>query len=194
MRDISDISDRYHVQSISSLTSTKRIGGYLVEAGLLTHDQINVALNDQQATGMRFGEIIVARGWLKEQTVEWIVTKVIEPERQLVEPSINSVNSVNSVPSARRSTTQPPSSVAATPAMGNSASNPNRPTVVKHPTYPPQPGSGKAADSVAEKRPEDAGLNAAERATQKSFARREVPIAKPLPSVGSPDGDVNWVG
>ena len=74
----------------------------MVEAGLLTHDQINVALNDQQATGMRFGEIIVARGWLKEQTVEWIVTKVIEPERQLVEPSINSVNSVNSVPSARR--------------------------------------------------------------------------------------------
>jgi len=191
MRDISDISDRYHVQSISSLTSPKRIGGYLVEAGLLTHDQINVALNDQQATGMRFGEIIVARGWLKEQTVEWIVTKVIEPERQLVEPSINSVNSASS---ARRSTTEPPSSVAATSAMGNSASSPNRPTIVKHPTYPPQSLSDKAADSGSEKRPEDTGLTAAERAAQKSFTRREVPIAKPLPSVGSPDGDVNWVG
>ncbi|MBF2000997.1 MAG: hypothetical protein IGS38_09795 [Synechococcales cyanobacterium M58_A2018_015] len=77
-----DRSDRYQVHDVPALTPPKRLGTYLVDAGLLTADQINVALNDQQATGMRFGEIIVARGWLKEKTVEWIVEKVIEPERR----------------------------------------------------------------------------------------------------------------
>jgi hypothetical protein len=62
---------------------SKPIGNYLAEAGLLNGDQIKVILFDQQATGMRFGEIAVARGWVKEQTVEWIVQKVIEPERSL---------------------------------------------------------------------------------------------------------------
>jgi len=181
-----DISDRYHVQSISSLTSPKRIGGYLVEAGLLTHDQINVALNDQQATGMRFGEIIVARGWLKEQTVEWIVTKVIEPERQLVESSANSTQSV-------RRSTQPSSTVTTMPISGNPSSS-HRPIVIKHPARPSQSLSSAAADELAEPKTADAGLTSAERTAQKSFVRREVPIAKPLPSVGSPDGDVNWVG
>jgi hypothetical protein len=45
--------------------SKKRLGGYLVEAGLLTPAQIDVALNDQKLTGMRFGEILAARGWVK---------------------------------------------------------------------------------------------------------------------------------
>jgi hypothetical protein len=63
----------------------KRIGSYLTEAGLLTSDQIQVILNDQQATGMRFGDIAVARGWLKEQTIEWIMAKVIEPERKAIQ-------------------------------------------------------------------------------------------------------------
>jgi hypothetical protein len=76
-----DKGDRYRIQTAPLLTAPKRLGGYLVDAGLLTLDQINVVLNDQQATGMRFGEIIVARGWLKEQTIEWIMEKVVEPER-----------------------------------------------------------------------------------------------------------------
>jgi hypothetical protein len=71
--------------SFSSSTRFKPIGKYLVEAGLLNGDQIQVILTDQQATGMRFGEIAVARGWVKEQTVEWIMRRVIEPERQAQE-------------------------------------------------------------------------------------------------------------
>jgi hypothetical protein len=77
-----DKSDRYQVQTVPALVPPKRLGTYLVDAGLLTTDQIKVVLNDQQATGMRFGEIVTARGWLKEQTIEWIVQKVVEPERQ----------------------------------------------------------------------------------------------------------------
>lgn len=77
-----DKSDRYQVTTQMGPRRPKRLGGYLIEAGLLTTDQVDVALNDQQATGMRFGEVLVARGWLKEQTVEWIVNRVAKPERQ----------------------------------------------------------------------------------------------------------------
>lgn len=74
----------YRVPS-SSLAKQKRLGTYLTEAGLLTNDQIQVILNDQHATGMRFGDIVVARGWVKEQTIEWIMSKVVEPERRAVQ-------------------------------------------------------------------------------------------------------------
>jgi hypothetical protein len=66
----------------SSTSRLKPIGSYLEDAGLLNSDQIKVILVDQQATGMRFGEIAVARGWVKEQTIEWIMRKVIAPERR----------------------------------------------------------------------------------------------------------------
>ena len=63
----------------------KRLGGYLMEAGLLTPGQIDVALNDQKLTGMRFGDILVTRGWVKQQTIEYLMQKVIVPERQAVQ-------------------------------------------------------------------------------------------------------------
>jgi hypothetical protein len=49
---------------------SKPLGVYLREANLLTEDQIRVALWDQQATGMLFGDILLARGWVDEVTVE----------------------------------------------------------------------------------------------------------------------------
>lgn len=68
-------------ESVSS-PRTKRLGGYLVEAGLLTPAQVDVVLNDQKSTGMRFGEILAARGWVKQQTIEYFMQKVILPEQQ----------------------------------------------------------------------------------------------------------------
>ena len=148
-------SDHYRVQPVTALTSPKRIGSYLADAGLLTSDQIMVILNDQQATGMRFGEIVVARGWLKEQTIEWIVQKVIEPERT--------------------SSQDDPSPTVVT------ADHPHSSTVKVAPsakTVPPSATSTDGGDTVI----------------QRGFVRREAPISKPLPSVKSSDGDVNWVG
>ncbi len=49
----------------------KPLGVYLREARLLTNDQIQVALWDQQATGMLFGDILLARGWIDESTIEY---------------------------------------------------------------------------------------------------------------------------
>jgi hypothetical protein len=64
-----------------SLTEIKRLGDYLVEAGLLTQAQIEVALADQATTNLRFGEVLIRRGWVKEETIEYLMQKVILPER-----------------------------------------------------------------------------------------------------------------
>jgi hypothetical protein len=66
--------------------TSKRLGGYLVDAGLLSEGQVDVALHDQQATGMRFGDIIVERGWISRQTIEYFTNKVIDLERDIGEP------------------------------------------------------------------------------------------------------------
>jgi hypothetical protein len=65
---------------------SKRLGGYLIDAGLLTDSQVEVALNDQRSTGMRFGDIIVERGWVKRRTIEYLANKVINMEREIGEP------------------------------------------------------------------------------------------------------------
>lgn len=153
MRD----SGKYYTQGFSSLTSVKRMGSYLVEAGLLTADQIKVALNDQQSTGMRFGEIIVARGWLKEQTVEWVMAKVVEPERQQKQ-SEQTVRAVEP----------------ATPPIASTVKSAH--------------GLARSGVKVASEKPLTSPP------ANKTPPRREAPISKPLPSVGSSDGDVNWVG
>ena len=50
----------------------KRIGELLIDANLLTPGQVQVALYDQQQfSSMRFGEIVVSRGWLKQDTVDF---------------------------------------------------------------------------------------------------------------------------
>lgn len=59
----------------------KYIGTYLVEAELLTPVQVQVALADQQATGMRFGDVLVSRGWVKRGTIEYLMDKIVNPER-----------------------------------------------------------------------------------------------------------------
>jgi len=83
----SNFSDRPHdASSAEQRQDRKRLGGYLVEAGLLTTAQVDVALNDQKMTGMRFGEILAARGWVKQQTIEYFMAKVVMPERETIQP------------------------------------------------------------------------------------------------------------
>lgn len=75
----------------------KRLGGYLVEAGLLTPAQIDVALNDQKSSGKRFGEVLAARGWVKQQTIEYLMQKVILPEQEALQqnPAIDEYHAIN---------------------------------------------------------------------------------------------------
>ena len=67
---------------LQSVPQTKRLGDYLIEAGLLTNKQLEIALDEQQRTDLRLGAIIHCRGWLDQQTVEYLMEKVILPERE----------------------------------------------------------------------------------------------------------------
>jgi hypothetical protein len=69
------------IPSPSLISSSKCIGNYLLEAGLLSAAQVDVILSDQASTGMRFGEIAVSRGWLKEQTIEYLMKHLIMPQQ-----------------------------------------------------------------------------------------------------------------
>lgn len=62
-------------------TTVKPLGSYLVEAGLLTQAQLNLALATQAGTGVQLGKILVEQGWIKPQTIEYLMEKVIQPER-----------------------------------------------------------------------------------------------------------------
>ncbi|HEY9706621.1 MAG TPA: WecB/TagA/CpsF family glycosyltransferase, partial [Oculatellaceae cyanobacterium] len=62
----------------------KRLGHYLIEAGLLNPIQIEAALSEQKESGLRLGELIVKKGWLKEQTIEFIIKEVILSERAVL--------------------------------------------------------------------------------------------------------------
>ncbi len=53
--------------------SHKLLGQLLKEAGLLTDQQIELALFDQSTSGLRFGEILVRRGWIKQQTLDYFL-------------------------------------------------------------------------------------------------------------------------
>lgn len=59
----------------------KRLGSYLVEAGLLTQAEIDAALADQEVSRMRLGEVLVKLGWINQQTIEYLMEKVVLPER-----------------------------------------------------------------------------------------------------------------
>jgi hypothetical protein len=151
-----DSSDRDQAAWVSASTSErKRLGGYLVEAGLLTPSQVDVALNDQKLTGMRFGEILAARGWVKQQTIEYLMQKVVLPEQEAA------IREQSYEQEKMRESTL---------------------------SYKP------LAQSVDSSQPLTSSVHPSSHDHEKFPARRDIPIAKPLPSVSSGDGDVSWVG
>lgn len=182
MQDLTqDRSDRNLTQAASKFPSAKRLGSYLVEAGLLSPDQIKVILIDQQATGMRFGEIAVARGWLKEQTIEWIVEKVVVPDRQTIH-----AQALSQAQPGIKSATYP---AHASHAQSTDRQPTNRQSANRQTAHSPEATSGATASSSTA-----TSASSTSTATIKSAARRDIPISKPLPSVNSADNDVYWVG
>lgn len=200
-----DRSDRYQMQSVSAFSQPmKKLGGYLVEAGLLTTDQINVVLNDQQATGMRFGEIVAARGWVKEQTIEWIISRVVEPDRQALQRQAQEVKSWNATAAVRDTAPGAPVPPPVVSVPRPMQTSPGQKPIGQTPVGPVLAGQtpigqtpvGKApvGQTPSGQTPAAKVATPAAKASAKSYVRREVPISKPLPSVGSSDGDVHWVG
>ncbi|MBD1865115.1 MULTISPECIES: hypothetical protein [Trichocoleus] len=42
----------------------------LIEAGLISASQRDIALRDQQITGMQLSEVLIARGWITEEKLQ----------------------------------------------------------------------------------------------------------------------------
>lgn len=71
------------MQLVTRNWQAKPLGMYLVEAGILTPHRLEAALDEQQRSGRRLGEILVTRGWVEQQTIEYLMEKVVLPERRV---------------------------------------------------------------------------------------------------------------
>jgi|GEM_PF-3860748 len=61
-------------QALKMKLNRQPLGAWLVDAGLLTPYQVKVALVDQQyQPHYRFGEVLLARGWIKAATLEFFL-------------------------------------------------------------------------------------------------------------------------
>ena len=52
-----------------------RIGDVLLTRGLITQDQLDVALKEQQATGRRLGDTLLARGWVSSSDLVDVISE-----------------------------------------------------------------------------------------------------------------------
>ena len=69
-------------------TNVKPLCSCLLDAGLLTQEHINDALAEQKITGMRLEEILEQQGLVKKQTIQYLIEKVIQPEREVSKKSL----------------------------------------------------------------------------------------------------------
>ncbi|WP_335216111.1 hypothetical protein [Nostoc sp.] len=60
----------------------KPLGTYLVEAELITPDQLDTALKTQKLSGEQLGEILAMHGFVRQQTIEYFMSNVVLPERR----------------------------------------------------------------------------------------------------------------
>lgn len=72
MNDI--VSEDYHLLS-------QPIGQYFKEAGLLTDQQIDLILEEQQQLGIKFGYLAVLKGFLKEKTLIFFLEQILKADK-----------------------------------------------------------------------------------------------------------------
>jgi thioredoxin reductase len=61
----------------------KRLGTYLLEAGLVTSEQLKIALKEQKDNPLLLGHLLSKKGWVNQQTIEYLVENVILPTQQV---------------------------------------------------------------------------------------------------------------
>lgn len=69
----------------------QKLGSYLIESGLLSLDQIEIALREQKSSHLCLGEILASYAWISQQTIDYIMEKVVLPERQMSTSSVDKV-------------------------------------------------------------------------------------------------------
>jgi hypothetical protein len=194
----------YMSPDFNSDTSGTRLGSYLIEAGLITAAQVSVVLNDQQVgTDMRFGEVLVARGWVKLETIEFIMTRVVEPERRATQGR----NLSEALPESNKQTPASPaqkippypvrfSADHLTETLVAPPAQPSKPTPPPSPTTPPVIARARSLDGdfefeILDSRADTGSQSGASSGASKTHACRN--DRKSLPSVAE-DGGVNWAG
>jgi hypothetical protein len=71
------------LDSFVKQSQSKPIGAYLAEAGLITLEQLDMALQQQQYSQRRLGEVLSSNGFVNQQTIEYMMEHVIHPDREL---------------------------------------------------------------------------------------------------------------
>ncbi len=66
----------------------KLLGTKLIEAGIISEQQLKVALEDQRRYNLRIGEILAKHDWLKQRTAdffaqEWEIAKTVYPRQPI---------------------------------------------------------------------------------------------------------------
>jgi hypothetical protein len=84
----------------------QNIGQYFVEARLMTEAQVEDVLAEQRSSPLRFGEIAVLKGYLKQETVRFFVKHLFPDKLQVakVSPLSRITNSTHSQSSRRTMT------------------------------------------------------------------------------------------
>ena len=65
--------------AILKLKNRHKLGGYLKKAGLLSQEQINyiVSEQDKYSCPIRFGQLVVINGWLKQGTLSFFLDTLL---------------------------------------------------------------------------------------------------------------------
>ena len=73
------LSDRQEQQisnnSLTNLSSKKPLGEILLEAGLVSISQLEIALAEQKENELKIGRILAAHGWIKQETADFFAEK-----------------------------------------------------------------------------------------------------------------------
>jgi hypothetical protein len=76
-----DFFVEYWPQLVSERHTTAfSLGQYLQSAGLLDEQQIDVLLKEQWQTGVRIGSLAVLKGWLKQDTLNFLLKHIAPNE------------------------------------------------------------------------------------------------------------------
>jgi hypothetical protein len=67
----------------ASLSPWRPIGQCLVERGLITEDELEQALTEQRESGLRLGEILVAKGWVSGPELAATVSEQLGVELEM---------------------------------------------------------------------------------------------------------------
>ncbi|MGB8700816.1 MAG: hypothetical protein WCD18_15470 [Thermosynechococcaceae cyanobacterium] len=73
----------YSTASVTSSAKPMRLGAYLLEAELINTEQLQAALDEQKSNPIPIGQILSSNGFVSQQTIEYLMDKVILPERKV---------------------------------------------------------------------------------------------------------------